>query len=72
LIVIVALLAGLNGAGMLFDGAAPTPKLALDLEGGTEIILAPKFAEGAAQPTAEQLDQAVAIIRQRIDAAGAS
>jgi preprotein translocase subunit SecD len=72
LIVIVALLAGLNGAGMLFDGAAPTPKLALDLEGGTEIILAPKIAEGAAQPTAEQLDQAVAIIRQRIDASGVS
>ncbi|WP_349898001.1 protein translocase subunit SecD [Parafrigoribacterium soli] len=72
LIVIVALLAGLNGAGMLFDGAAPTPKLALDLEGGTEIILAPKIAEGAAQPSADQLDQAVSIIRQRIDASGVS
>jgi preprotein translocase subunit SecD len=72
LIVIVALLAGLNGAGMIFAGAAPTPKLALDLEGGTEIILTPKIAQGAAQPTGEQLNQAVSIIRQRIDASGVS
>ncbi len=70
--VIIAILAGLNGAGMIFQGASPTPKLALDLEGGTEIILAPKIAAGAAQPTADQLNQAVSIIRQRIDAAGVS
>jgi len=68
----VAVLGGLNGAGMIFDGAAPVPKLALDLEGGTEIILAPKIAEGAAQPTSDQLNQAVSIIRQRVDASGVS
>ena len=72
LLVIVAVLGGLNGAGMIFDGAAPVPKLALDLEGGTEIILAPKIAEGAAQPTSDQLNQAVSIIRQRVDASGVS
>ena len=72
LLVIVALLAGLNGAGILFSGAGLAPKLALDLEGGTEIILAPKIAKGAAQPTGDQLNQAVSIIRQRIDASGVS
>lgn len=72
LLVIVALLAGLNGAGILFSGAGLTPKLGLDLEGGTEIILAPKIAAGASQPTGDQLNQAVSIIRQRIDASGVS
>jgi preprotein translocase subunit SecD len=45
------------------------PKLGLDLEGGTEIILQPQLAKGK-QVTNEQLTQAVAIIRERIDAAG--
>jgi preprotein translocase subunit SecD len=79
LLVIAALFTAFNGAGALF--ATPTkgvtenrwlPKLALDLEGGTEIILAPKVAKGQANPTADQLNQAVSIIRQRIDASGVS
>jgi preprotein translocase subunit SecD len=45
------------------------PKLGLDLAGGTEIILEPELASGQ-QVTADQLNQAVAIIRERIDAAG--
>jgi preprotein translocase subunit SecD len=45
------------------------PKLGLDLAGGTEIILDPLLAKGQSV-TGEQLDQAVAIIRERIDAAG--
>ena len=48
-----------------------TPKLALDLEGGTQIILAPELESGQTV-TAEQLDQAVSIIRQRVDASGVS
>lgn len=48
-----------------------TPKLALDLEGGTQIILEPLVVEGQ-DVTAEQLEQAVAIIRQRVDATGVS
>ena len=47
------------------------PKLGLDLIGGTEIILQPELAKGQTV-TSDQLNQAVAIIRERIDAAGVS
>jgi len=66
---IIALLAGLVGAGVMWWGWSLAPKLALDLEGGTQIILAPLVAEGQ-QVSNEQLEQAVAIIRQRVDATG--
>lgn len=69
--VIALLLAGANFAQVLFNGGSWVPKLALDLEGGTQIILAPKLESGETV-TADQLDQAVAIIRQRIDASGVS
>ncbi|MET4780182.1 protein translocase subunit SecD [Glaciihabitans sp. UYNi722] len=72
LLVIVAGLTALNGGAVLWAGGSWAPKLALDLQGGTEIILAPQVANGAAKPTAEQLQQAVSIIRQRIDASGVS
>src|SRR5690606_3093419 len=60
-----------NLAGVLWQGSGWAPKLALDLEGGTQIILAPQLESGQ-QVSGEQLDQAVSIIRQRIDAAGVS
>nr|WP_246226610.1 protein translocase subunit SecD [Rathayibacter agropyri] len=47
------------------------PKLALDLEGGTQIVLQPQLNDGDAV-SSEQLTQAVSIIRQRIDASGVS
>jgi preprotein translocase subunit SecD len=47
------------------------PKLGLDLIGGTEIILQPQLAKGETV-SSDQLNQAVAIIRERIDAAGVS
>ena len=71
LLVIVAGLTMLNGAGILWQNGSWAPKLALDLEGGTQIILAPKLENGKTV-TAEQLNQAVTIIRQRIDSAGVS
>jgi preprotein translocase subunit SecD len=71
LAVIIVGLVALNGAGVLWSGASWTPKLALDLEGGTQIILAPKLESGQ-QVTQDQLNQAVSIIRQRIDASGVS
>lgn len=71
LVVIIVGLIALNGAGVLWANGSWVPKLALDLEGGTQIILAPKLESGQSV-TPEQLDQAVAIIRQRIDAAGVS
>ena len=69
-VIIVGLIA-LNGAGVLTGGGSWTPKLALDLEGGTQIILAPKLESGQTVSN-EQLNQAVSIIRQRIDSAGVS
>jgi preprotein translocase subunit SecD len=47
------------------------PNLALDLSGGTQIILTPIVEEGK-QILPEQLDQAVSIIRQRVDSTGVS
>ena len=70
LLVIFIALAGVNTAGAIWGGGTFTPKLALDLEGGTEIILAPKT--GGAAVSDEQVSQAVAIIRQRVDASGVS
>ena len=72
LLIIVAALTALNGYAAIFAGVSWAPKLALDLEGGTQIILTPQVANGAAAPTSEQLNQAVSIIRQRIDASGVS
>jgi preprotein translocase subunit SecD len=69
-VIIVGLIA-LNSAGALFGGGSWTPKLALDLEGGTQIILAPKLESGQSV-SQDQLNQAVSIIRQRIDSAGVS
>ena len=53
------------------SGASFAPKLALDLQGGTQIILAPVVQAGT-KVTEEQLAQAVSIIRQRVDASGVS
>ncbi len=52
-------------------GASLAPGLALDLEGGTQIILQPVTTDGS-QPTAEDINQAINVIRQRIDAQGVS
>jgi preprotein translocase subunit SecD len=71
LVVIFAVLAGTIAGGVLWSTATWTPKLALDLEGGTQIILTPKLESGE-QPSSEQIDQAVSIIRQRVDASGVS
>jgi preprotein translocase subunit SecD len=68
---LIALLAGLNTLGAVAFNGSWTPKLALDLEGGTQLTLAP-IVEGGAEVSQDQLDQAVAIIRQRIDASGVS
>jgi preprotein translocase subunit SecD len=69
--VIVVVLLGTLTAGVLFSNATWLPKLALDLEGGTQIILSPQVENGQSVQQ-EQLDQAVSIIRQRIDASGVS
>ncbi len=50
-------------------GATWAPELALDLQGGTQLILTPSIADGETA-SLEQLNQAVEIIRQRIDGSG--
>ena len=71
LLVIIVALVGLITLGVFRSDATWTPKLALDLQGGTQILLAPQLDDGEAV-TGEQLDQAVSIIRQRVDASGVS
>ncbi|MFJ4169284.1 protein translocase subunit SecD [Paenarthrobacter sp. NPDC089714] len=66
---IFVVLTAVLGGGVLTGHASWAPKLALDLEGGTQMILAPKV-EGASDINEEQLNQAVAIIRQRVDGSG--
>ncbi|MFT4245257.1 MAG: protein translocase subunit SecD [Micrococcaceae bacterium] len=66
----VLLIGGL-GVAVAKAGASWTPKLALDLEGGTQMTLAPKVSGGGAI-NSDQLNQAVEIIRQRVDGAGVS
>ena len=50
-------------------GASFAPELALDLQGGTQLILTPTVGEDE-EASLEQLNQAVSIIRQRIDGSG--
>ncbi len=67
---ITALLAAINALGVyVFQQSSWTPELALDLQGGTQIVLEAQ-TEGGAAPSEEQMNQAVTIIRQRVDASG--
>jgi preprotein translocase subunit SecD len=70
LIAITAVLFGINSLGVyVFQQSSWSPELALDLQGGTQIILEAKTADGA-NPNSDQMQQAVSIIRQRVDASG--
>lgn len=69
--VLIIGLIGLISIGAVRGEADWAPKLALDLEGGTQIVLAPKLHDGESV-SSEQLQQAVAIIRQRVNASGVS
>lgn len=72
LVVATAIAIGALVTGHFTQGAGFTPKLALDLEGGTQIILTPRLEEGAESRavTSEDMNEAIAIIRQRVDASG--
>lgn len=69
LALIIVALAAVIGVGAWRSDATLAPKLALDLEGGTQVILEP-VADSGAEVTADALDQAIDVIRQRIDASG--
>ena len=71
LLAIVLVLVGLLAGAVYISDAKTEPKLGLDLEGGTQIILEPKTTAGQTVAT-EQLNQARDIIVQRVDAGGVS
>jgi preprotein translocase subunit SecD len=51
------------------DGASLAPGLALDLQGGTQIILQAVTSDGS-EVTPEAMEEAIGVIRQRVDANG--
>ncbi|QIK84935.1 protein translocase subunit SecD [Sanguibacter sp. HDW7] len=69
LAILIALAAGGLAAGVKWGDADWTPNLALDLEGGTQIILTPVATDGSTI-TEEDIRQAINVIRQRVDASG--
>lgn len=71
---LAAIIVGLGvilGIGVATNNTDGVPLLALDLEGGTQMVLSPETATGEAV-TSEQMNQAVEIIRQRVDGSGVS
>jgi preprotein translocase subunit SecD len=69
LLLLLALILALGGT--MFLQQAFTPKLGLDLAGGTTMTLSPVTQNGAAPPE-EILDRAVNIIRDRVNGTGIS
>lgn len=71
LVVLVLGLYGLLAAVSTWGDAQRTPKLGLDLEGGTQLILQPKIV-GNQKINEGQILKAVDIIRQRVNGSGVS
>ena len=69
LLLILAVGFGALAFGSATNRTAMTPGLALDLEGGTQIILTPTTTDGS-EITDEDVNQAIEVIRQRVDASG--
>ena len=71
LVVVILALGGLAAGLTKWGGGSMTPRLGLDLEGGTELVLQPQLT-GTETISEGQVNRAVDIIRQRIDANGVS
>lgn len=69
LAVLILLLGGGIGAGVWKGGWEPAPKLALDLEGGTQIILQAQSRDGSTIDD-DAMEQARQIMSQRVNAMG--
>ena len=67
--VLIVLAFAAIAAGTKWSSATFAPKLALDLEGGTQVILTP-VAQQAGQVTSTTINQAIDVIRQRVDSSG--
>jgi preprotein translocase subunit SecD len=69
LVVLALILLSLVAA--VFVSGATSVRLGLDLRGGTSVTLQPRIAPGDdGKVTAEAIDQAVSIIRQRVNSLG--
>ena len=68
---IIVLLVGLLAGANIWGTAHMVPKLGLDLEGGTQMVLEPVLV-GSNKVSSQQLNQARDIIVQRVDANGVS
>src|SRR5947209_6307125 len=55
---------------LMFITGNHTPKLGLDLQGGTSVTLTPRLVEGSGRPSSGSIDKAVDIIRQRVNGLG--
>lgn len=72
-LIIILAMAGVLTYGVIRGKAEPAPSLALDLEGGTQLILQPKAnaaKNGKRAVTSDDINQAIEVIRQRVDASG--
>ncbi|WP_256841669.1 protein translocase subunit SecD [Ornithinimicrobium cryptoxanthini] len=70
LAIIVLLFTGIGAASMWGTPKGQwTPLLGLDLAGGRQVVIEP-IVEGGASVSGEQLDQAIDIIRRRVDGSG--
>lgn len=71
LIIVMVVAAATLVIGNVTKGTSLVPSLALDLQGGTQLILTPKSTEeGDRAITEDDITQAISIIRNRIDASG--
>jgi preprotein translocase subunit SecD len=55
-----------------WPGTQHTPRLGLDLQGGTQVILKPVPPKGGGKITEDQLNQTVVILRNRVNGLGVS
>ena len=70
LLLLTVMLFGAIGAAHNWGTASLSPKLGLDLEGGTQMVLEPVLADKNAAVSAGQLEKARDIIAQRVDSNG--
>jgi preprotein translocase subunit SecD len=71
LAIIAALLILMYAGMLLLQGTKPTPKLGLDLQGGTSVTLTARLPEGeTGQITKSAMDQAKQIIEDRVNGTG--
>lgn len=68
LVLLAILIAGLAGTALI--QGATSVRLGLDLRGGTSVTLQPRASNDTNQITSEAIDQAVSIIRQRVNSLG--